>query len=124
MYGKVITAGGLLGTAIAIAATAFSEPAKSEAGNCLAAWPNYPISCLTTAEGRVVSKPVRLAAANPFPADMPRALVIGSDPLGPEIEGVPLDPRFDDRNYFPDETGPQLATLNAASDSATEINLQ
>ena len=111
MYGKIITAGGLLGTAIAIAATAFSEPANSEAGRCLAAWPNYPISCLTTAEGRAVSKTVRLAAANPFPADMPRPAVIGADPFSPEIEGVPLDLRFDDRNYFPEERGRLVATL-------------
>ena len=110
MYGKIITASGFLGTAIAVAAAGFSEPAKSEAGSCLAAWPNYPISCLTTAEGRAVSKTVRLAAANPFPTDMPRPVVIGADPFAPEIEGVPLDLRFDDRNYFPDE-GPRFAAL-------------
>ncbi len=111
MYGKIITASALLGTAIALAALAFSEPAKSETGSCLGAWPNYPISCLTTAEGLAVSKTVRLAAANPFPADMPRPLVTGSDPLAPEIEGVPLDLRFDDRNYFPEESGRLVATL-------------
>jgi hypothetical protein len=110
MYGKIISAGGLLGTAIAIAAAGFSEPANGEAGKCLAAWPNYPVSCLTTAEGRAVSKSVRLAAANPFPTDMPRPVVIGSDPLAPEFQR-PKDLRFDDRNYFPDEAGRLVATL-------------
>jgi hypothetical protein len=111
MYGRIITAGGLLGTAIAVAAAGFSEPAKSEAGNCLAAWPNYPTSCLTTVEGRAVSRMVRLAVANPFPTDMPRPVVIGSDRFAPEIEGVPLDLRFDDRNYFPEESGRLVAAL-------------
>ena len=112
MYGKIITASGLIGTgALAFALAALSEPAQSGHGTCDAAWPNYAPSCLRTAEGRAVSKTVRLAAANPFPTDMPRPMVIGSDPFAPEIEGVPLDLRFDDRNYFPDDAGRQVAAL-------------
>lgn len=78
MYGKIITAGGLLGTVVlAFALAGVAGEARSHDDRCNGSWPHYAPSCLKTTEGEALGKPVRFIPTT-------------------------VDPRFDDLNYFPE----------------------